>query len=162
MLIDRDFFGGYWLSNDGEAVFGVRPYHVTNCGMVGDQHLLYCLFSTQQLGDPEDGTMQESADMAAIWADFPQDLPEFASWVSGLDIPDSIHPYSLAVVYNDLNNGLAPMDIIELRGFILHPTYCGRYFTQVEAMYPIKYTIIVDEYGNEQQIASHWKRAPEI
>lgn len=146
---DRDFFGGYYLSDDGVHLFGCIPYHSVKCGMVGDQHLLYCLFSTRLLNDVPSGVVQESADMSADFADY------FVPPHIGLF--DNLSPYSLAVVNKDLQNGLTDDQVIELRGFIIHPKFAGKTWNDVCLRFPVEYVDFIDEEGNSIKQPSHWK-----
>lgn len=62
-------FSGYWLSDDGEVLFGVKPYHSYKQGVVNGRVLLFCIFFEDLLNDDPKGLHQESADMCPSAAD---------------------------------------------------------------------------------------------
>jgi hypothetical protein len=151
--MNRHFFGGYYLSEDGVRVFGCRPYHAYQQGMVDGKYLLYCLFSELSLDDDPTYTVQESADMALSSSDyFFEEFP---------DVFDGLTPYVVMVIDYDLACGRTEMEMVEQRGFLLHPSFAGKTFAEVCIKYPVAYVEVVDEEGNVFISPSHWKNSQE-
>ncbi len=149
---DRHFFGGYYLSDNGETIFGCRPYHCYPCGRIGERYLIFCLFSTDQLDDDPTGTVQESADMFPDAADyFCQRYP---------DVFDSLTPYATAVVEH-YRSMMDDLDVVEVCGFLMHPDFAGKTFAEVCMKYPVQHTEITDEDGNVTKQPSHWRNSQE-
>jgi len=154
--VDRQFFGGYYLSTDGKSIFGVCPYHCYQQGKVGEQFLVFCLFSELLLNDEPGGKNQESADIYMEEGDKYKDKAEDAETIFS-----KAKPYPKAVVAYDKERGKTNEEILEKRGYILDDCYAGKTFAEVCLNYPVVYTEVIDEDGNVSQSPSHWPNSQE-
>ena len=169
--VDREFFGGYYMSKEPGKIWGVRPMHCYPCGefdLDGTHYYLqYLRLSKQNLADVH-GNMVEAFDLSCIDAD---EIVKDNSFllaaansvdVSELDVAAILsqfkHP-APQLVMQDMQAGYGLWEIFERRIAFLVVQFTGETFDDVLTNYPDILVETVNEEGDKS--VNIWRNSQE-